>query len=313
MIENTLMQDGSECGLARPELWDTEERTFNGTLDELRELHRRAGPGLAKETLRFDKKIKPELLYTAPHLFQPRTANGAMVEDHIRKLTKSMLNSNEKGTAIIVFAVDGKRLVIDGHCRLKAALEAKRLAKGQAAEGRFKTVPIRHFEGSVDEAVREAAAKNSRDKLRLTPKEKIENAWALVKQGVEGSAAEIARQCDVSERSIRNMRKRWRELLKFDEERREKTGRGLPDFAGISWGRAKTIKAFEELLNGRNEFDVEDWKRQKADRLVKELVKTRLPQIGREQLEVAVMAIEQLFEGSLTLVESAEGPEETDF
>lgn len=93
--------------------------------------------------------------------------------------------------------------LLDGAYRLSAYRTAK------WAE----PIPALVFECSRKEALLIAAQANSRDRKGLTPQEKQDFAWRLVREeGVTFSKSELVRATGVSDRSIARMRARWREL-----------------------------------------------------------------------------------------------------
>lgn len=98
--------------------------------------------------------------------------------------------------------------LLDGAYRLSAYKTAKWVG----------SVPARIVECSRKEALLLAAGANSKDRKGLTPHEKQDFAWRLVRdEGVTFSKAELVRATGVSDRSIARMRSRWRELRKKPE------------------------------------------------------------------------------------------------
>jgi hypothetical protein len=98
--------------------------------------------------------------------------------------------------------------LLDGAYRLSAYRTAKWTG----------LIPARIVECSRKEALLLAAGANSKDRKGLTPHEKQDFAWRLVRdEGVTFSKAELVRATGVSDRSIARMRARWRQLREQPE------------------------------------------------------------------------------------------------
>jgi ParB-like chromosome segregation protein Spo0J len=143
-------------------------------------------------------------------VFQPRSFEGNRgdSEDHIKTLMNAIRNKTDHLLDAVTVWWSGKRwLVIDGHHRLVAY---QRLAKDKDKPVKVSTLPVEVFSGSLQQAITEATSRNSKDKLNMTHKEKLERAWKLVVMDHPNppamSRAEIAKATNVSERSISNMR-----------------------------------------------------------------------------------------------------------
>jgi hypothetical protein len=95
------------------------------------------------------------------------------------------------------------RIVVDGHCRLKAY-------QSEDPTGRTK-VAIRYLKAeSVRDAMLEAARRNSKDKLKMSKEEKMGAAWRIV-IAEEGRAdrtskRDIALACGCAPSTVGNMR-----------------------------------------------------------------------------------------------------------
>jgi hypothetical protein len=143
-------------------------------------------------------------------VFQPRVFGDAEDRDgaHVSGLV-SALKAKPAGSRllddVVVVAIGASFYCIDGHHRLMA----------YAAQG-VEKVPVEHFDGDLEEAVREAIKRNSRDRLPMTNEAKLESAWRLVLMEQNGGASkrEIAQDTGVSERTIATMRAVLRTLPK---------------------------------------------------------------------------------------------------
>lgn len=141
--------------------------------EELAELYEKHGHGLSEEELA--RQTEPlGRLEVAPKAFQFRNRedwNGAK-ERHVRKLVQALERQERLFDPLLLYAVDGHRLVLDGHCRLQAYLRAGLGASAQ--------IPVRYFRGEFSEALTQPASQNSKEKLPLTQEERLEAAWRLV-------------------------------------------------------------------------------------------------------------------------------------
>ena len=169
---------------------------------EFEHLYREHGAGLSDAQLS-GTKVKVKNLCIAPLVFQPRLDEIIWRRDeHVRELVLAANRQNVTGLAAInVFAIGGLRVVIDGHCRLEAYLQGDP----------ERVVTVRHFKGTVSDALLFAAASNSQDKLPLRPSEKAEFAWRIV-QFEEGRKdgrgfREIARSTGCGRTAVWKMQK----------------------------------------------------------------------------------------------------------
>lgn len=161
----------------------------------------------AKEQPRKDRPttVKAAAIRTAHSVFQPRTFMEDLSKDeaHVRELIRAVksLPKGEFLDPILVVPVGKTFVCIDGHHRLLAYKRAG--VKG--------AVPVEHFEGSLDDAIKEAIRRNSKDTLAMSHKEKIEAAWRLVVLGGT-SRTEIRRVTSVADATIGTMRATLKKL-----------------------------------------------------------------------------------------------------
>lgn len=148
-----------------------------------RELEARIAVGVANPERPTALRIQE--IMTEETVFQHRNVSEWTSDTHVKALLKGLKNSAGKPfEPITVLWVGDAWVVVDGHHRLMAyeAYEFDEL------------VPVRVFEGSLDEAVGEALRANSHDKLTMNSKEKMNAAWRLV----IGSTLSINVTVDVS-------------------------------------------------------------------------------------------------------------------
>lgn len=196
-----------------------------------------------------------------PELFQPR----GLSEQHVSELMR-LPKSGRTLEPLTVFQVGQKAYLIDGHHRVTAYKRAK-----------FEQlIPVAFFDGTVEQAVLEAGRANSRAKLSMSTRERMNFAWRLVRMGVY-TKPEIVEAAVVSDGQVATMRRVLKEL-------------GEDAHAYESW-----IKARKAAAGSRSEFspdEVDAWKetqaRMMADRLAQAL-STRMadrPEIAAHALSI---------------------------
>jgi hypothetical protein len=181
------------------------------TVSELAALYEAKGSGLASSLLK-QTQVRLGALMTAPLVFQPRNMEDRRwtKRQHIEILAKALKEAG-KLDHIDVFAIDGVRIVVDGHCRL----EAYRLAEFKDND----RVPVRHLQGSFADALKASAATNSKDKLALTKDDKAEAAWRMVRYSEHRKCytyREIKDAAGVSVGTVGNMANVLTATLDFD-------------------------------------------------------------------------------------------------
>lgn len=188
----------TRAGIKRPK--DTRE-----TMDDIAaKLAANAGAARKHAAAGAVVKLKRKDICVAEAVFQWRTPQYNMLpsNDHILEMAKATRNTGAL-EAILVLPVAEQYYVMDGHHRLAAYVTAE--WKGD--------IPAIVFDGSLDEAVREALRSNSKNKLPMTTKDRTEAAWRLVKLGKPGawpdSISEIKEMCSVGKGTVDRMREVW--------------------------------------------------------------------------------------------------------
>jgi ParB-like chromosome segregation protein Spo0J len=158
----------------------------------------------------------------AHSVFQPRLFQEDLHKDeaHVEELTRA-LKAKPEGRRhldpVLVVAVGNAFYCVDGHHRLLAYARA-------GVDGE---VPVEVFPGGLEDALKEAIGRNSRDRLAMSHEEKLEAAWRLVTLGAH-SKREIAEATGAAERTIANMRAVLRDLQAAER-----------DPTGMPWRDAK--------------------------------------------------------------------------
>lgn len=191
------------------------------------------------------QQLAPAKIHRWPGVFQHRGRRGAEGDDHVKVLAAAVRKSRTGQLSPVTVWWDGKRWVcIDGHHRL----DAYRLAAITAP------IPVEVFNGSLSEAVIQAAAANTKDKLAMPTREKMNAAWRLViVTGNAISREATAEAASVSTGSIAIMRRVRAQL----ESRAAPTTDALTisrvvDYRNLPWLDAK------RLAEGRDAID-RDW------------------------------------------------------
>jgi len=170
---------------------------------------------LAKLEARASREARPESLpdrlalsaiKALPELFQPRGGKG-IDERHISELVRAIITHGDLEPVLVIW-IGAEAYLIDGHHRVAA----HRLAKVTA------TVPVRHFNGTVKEAVLEAGRANSQAKLPMDTQSRMNFAWRLVCMGGYSKKETVAAS-GVADRQVAVMRaakkKLGDEVLKY--------------------------------------------------------------------------------------------------
>lgn len=151
-------------------------------------------------------------------MFQPRqgkSRDGAHYRDHVEALVHQLDTMPRDARVlepILVYAVGRSFDALDGRHR-RAAYEAAGITDG---------IPVEHFTGTIEEAVREAYRLNSRVHLNLEKSERNEAAWRLVCIGETTkprmTVDAIVEASRLGRRSVEKMRMLYRRLqFRFGE------------------------------------------------------------------------------------------------
>lgn len=167
-----------------------------------------------------DGALPLEEIRVATSVFQPRLGDGTAgeAEAHVSALADAIRSRKDHRLDPILVWWSGKHWrVVDGHHRLVAYRQVSN--PDQAAPSRrylaIDRVPVEVFTGTLHEAMARATSENSKDKLRMTKKDKLERAWRFTALG-RMTIPEIASATGVSERTVSNMRKIVSELSIVD-------------------------------------------------------------------------------------------------
>ena len=176
------------------------------------------GSGITDPQQLRQTRIPLGTIYTAPRTFQPRETvdkySGDLpqdLEEHIEYLTEALKQRGSEGLRpVMLFSINGKRFLIDGHCRYAAYWRA-----GWKASAK---IPVRYFvqrerkgrtvdkrEATFEDALSFSGAANSENKLAMTTSEKTERAWLLVKFTAL-SVRKIAKDTGISKNTVQTMR-----------------------------------------------------------------------------------------------------------
>lgn len=208
---------------------------------------------------------------TATAVFQPRDVEAVWLatESHVRVLAEAI---KENGAAafdpLVVWWSGSHWYVIDGHHRLMAFKKAK----ADHPKLRIDAVPVAVFAGTLNEAVTQSVALNSKDKLPMRKEDKLERAWKLVSLG-ELTKDQIHHATTISDGTIATMRRKLRELLEREVDPLEWT-----------WVDAKndqrTVKRDDDWI----EKQAQDWVRRFVKAFGRELIDQ--PQVAARALEL---------------------------
>ena len=153
-----------------------------------------------KKPARTPKRLSVKDIETHTELFQPRM--GVIDDDHVEDLVRALKAKGHKGDLDPILVVMGEEthLLVDGHHRLEA----------YRVQGR-KSIPVKLFQGTLEQAVLAAGKANSKVKKPMSPAERLSFAWRLVRLDTY-SISQIAEASGVSQRQVSFMRRIRAEL-----------------------------------------------------------------------------------------------------
>lgn len=206
---------------------------------------------------------------TAVEVFQPRNIEFAWLatDSHVKALVGALKDGNNFDPLVVWWS--GRYwYVIDGHHRLMAYQQINKEKKLN-----IDTIPVTVFEGAVDEAIRQAATLNAKDKLPMRKNDKLERAWKLVCLNDGWTAKQLHEATTISVRTIKTMRDKRRQFL----------ANGVVNLFNMTW---------QEVRGGASSVDHGDeWQEQQAIQWQKRLVKHFGKKLA-EQPEIAARALE---------------------
>jgi hypothetical protein len=207
----------------------------------------------------------------APGVFQWRLdgENVFQAEADTLDMIKSLKDPGEPLDRILVFPAGGRFFVMDGHHRM----DAYRTVNWR------KPIPVEVFQGTLEEAHKEALRRNSHNKLSMTKREKSEAAWKLVQED-QCSRREIVLLTTVSPRTVNYMRSTWKTLVEKE---------GLERAQGYSWARARMDSTGAEE---RTEDD--SWKDRKAQKIVDALLRHKIAGQLLKHADITAVALHKL-------------------
>ena len=225
-------------------------------------------------------EVKVNSIRVAEKVFQWRTPQYNMIpsDDHIFEMAKATQRTGAL-EPILVFPVADEYYVMDGHHRLAAYKTA----------GWKGDIPAIVFNGSLDEAVREALRRNTKNKLPMTTTDRTEAAWRLVKEGRSGvwpdSIRETQELCAVGKGTVNRMRDAWTDLQNGQYG-------NIKELEGLSWRQAQAkLKETEE----EQSFDEDSWLEERAQNLANDIARAKLHL--SKNIEVTALALEMLDPG----------------
>jgi hypothetical protein len=203
-------------------------------------------------------------------------------KNHIYMLAKAISDNEKPLDRLLVLRVGSSYCVIDGHHRLAAYDTA----------GWTKDIPVEVFTGTLTEARVRALECNVKDKLAMTPQAKSEAAWRITKENLGGlTGQQVADKTGVSLRTVRNMRRVWREL----NERNDKAPMGKRvDLTKLTWKQACAMLNGETLDD--EDFDANNWKRQKAQKVIDLMQKHNVTAGLLADVQITALVLEMLSE-----------------
>jgi hypothetical protein len=229
-------------------------------------------------TTQSPKKLPLDQIHIAEKVFQWRLSTEDVGEKTGHTLVLAQAVEDNKKLAPLVVWWGGTRFyLIEGHHRWMAYHTADW----------HKPVEVKEFTGTLSAARRYALKANSKDKLRLTRKEKSEAAWKALRDGLfkdDNNSASQQVALAVEEANVsRSIAWEMWGTLKDLQERGEDTD-------GLTWSQASMMR------KGRQpEAPVDNWLEEKAQKMAGELAKAKVN--WKREPEVTALALEMLYDG----------------
>lgn len=158
--------------------------------EKLRSLRGRPADGIIS--------VKPFQIRMQPEVFQIREFSFGLRNtdnEFVKKLARAIGTVGELDPPVVI-KIGGEWICVDGHHRIEAYKKA----------GWRQPIKCVWFDGTVREAVDESMRLNSKDRLNVPQRDRLEMAWKLVILG-DHSKAEIVQLCGVGEGSVSHMRR----------------------------------------------------------------------------------------------------------
>jgi len=211
-----------------------------------------------------------EISAAKPGVFQWRITNENVFQSEANTLDmiRALEDPGKPLEAILVFPAGGRFFVMDGHHRL----DAYRTVSWKGA------IPVEVFQGTLEEAHKEALKRNSRNKLSMSKREKSEAAWALAKEG-RFTKSEIAELATIAERTVGNMRSVLRKLREKEPEAAEE----YTWVEALMWKRGQAPALPEH-----------DWKDQEAQKIVDALLRHKIAGPLLKHPDITAIALQRL-------------------
>lgn len=274
----------------------------DASVDELEALFEEFGHGLSQDVME-QKKAPLGEIETAPGVFQFRdpSQKAWKKEKHVKELVTTLKRQEAYFDPILLFPINGFRLVLDGHCRLEAYRTAGLDEKTR--------VPITYFQGSFSEALTHPASENSKNKLPLTHEEKLEAAWRLVLYDEDRgnySLREVSRVSGVGKSTVGNMRAVLRDdgELGFDPRRHSwkevKRGRAEEREVPDDWQEKRSRKWAYNLRKtlGRKPNETPECLFHALEEAYPQLFPSRIPRAWAEGAEALAEILEECDESA---------------
>jgi len=196
--------------------------------------------------------LRPSQIIEVQSVFQIR--GGITDQAHVSALL-DVLKQGQSLKPITVWRCGDGAILIDGHHRLHAYRQRQKQLKQPLL------VPVEWFKGSLDDALKQAAAANNEVKLPLDSQQRRNFGWRLVILN-RYSKAEIAKMAVISERTVANMRAARKTLLARDPDE------DLP----LSW-KVASMRVRRIDTEGKR-LDYEDFAEEQAQEWADRLSKT---------------------------------------
>jgi hypothetical protein len=198
----------------------------------LKRLHQEANFNNDQPALNL-KKLKLKDIQVLPSVFQPRTIahDPLSSEKHISVLVTAIRNEPSHNLDPMTVWWSGKYwYIVDGHHRYDAYIKVNETGKLK-----IESVAVEVFRGNINDAMERSLQANSKDKLRMSAKDKLNSAWKLVCHGGY-SKNDLQSKTGTSSSTIATMRKKLGEIQADYPDKRNRMKNHVA--IGMTWGEA---------------------------------------------------------------------------
>lgn len=218
------------------------------------------------------KSLALKEIHLRPAVFQHRSGNLAVSDQHIMGLTKALLiNPTQALDPITVYWIGDRYVCIEGHHRMAAYKKTKYTPK----------IPVRVFRGSLEDAIGMANKDNSKSKLAYSKNERLTAAWRVIISSPSLTREKQREYAGVSLSTVKTMRRVANQLAKSH-----------PDLSlgEVKWHQARD---FAKGFKPKPDIGIDEYREAKTVQLAK-LIRKHLGTRLTEDIDITVEALSRV-------------------